>query len=372
VIYDPFSGTSGAGGIVRDPFPNNVVPSNRFDSVGKNVVGLFPAPNATGLAITNANNFFGSGKSTANNNSFDVRVDWARTEKHTFFVRVSKAWQNRMAPRFYGKGVDTGNEGGNPRHHITIGNTFVPSPTFVMNVLLGSGRWREEQYSPCIKDGLCLSSLGFPAALVSPFDPHGAHPQRVGLRQSGSRETHNLQVNATKQFSAHTLKFGASGELQPLYDTDASSNSFSFDRGMTSGPTAATTSTGDRERNRLPVAWHRRQRVRSDRSQAGHHAKILWSVHPGHLASRPSYVERRPASVTLPADTPGAWSSFNALFVDFSRQIGNSLNLSTTYQWSKALDNASESGSFRNVFDKSTDKSVSTHDVPHSFKTAVV
>src|SRR5262249_49471972 len=47
-------------------------------------------------------------------------------------------------------------------------------------------------------------------------------------------------------------------------------------------------------------------------------------------------------AVNLSADAPGASSTFNALVVRYNWQIAGGLNLLTTYQWSKAIDNASE------------------------------
>ena len=47
-------------------------------------------------------------------------------------------------------------------------------------------------------------------------------------------------------------------------------------------------------------------------------------------------------AVNLSADAPGASSSFNALVVRYNWQISGGLNLLTTYQWSKAIDNSSE------------------------------
>src|SRR5262249_27260496 len=51
---------------------------------------------------------------------------------------------------------------------------------------------------------------------------------------------YNLQVNASKQLQAHTIKFGFMGEIQRLNALDQASAYFSFDRGLTSGPVAST------------------------------------------------------------------------------------------------------------------------------------
>jgi hypothetical protein len=62
----------------------------------------------------------------------------------------------------------------------------------------------------------------------------------------------------------------------------------------------------------------------------------------------------------------------------YNWQLANNLNLLTTYQWSKAIDNASEwqgwevADTLRNYYDLRSDRSISAHDLPQSFVTALV
>ncbi|MCX6598740.1 MAG: carboxypeptidase-like regulatory domain-containing protein [Acidobacteria bacterium] len=252
-VFDPFTTRANpAGGFIRDAFPGNVVPRTRFDSVGAKAVEYYPKPNALPTnAITQANNFFGAGSSITDNQRMDVRIDWARNEKHTMYGRITKAWQTRKTPRFYGTGADTGSEGDQPRHHITWGNTFVPNPKWVINVTAGSGRWREEQLPLSLRDGVLATALGLPQSLVSQLDsPH--MPQFSLFGYSGlsngrvlnfPRQTDNLQVNATRELGKHSVKFGFTGEIVRLNSVDIRSTDFAFDRGMTSGPTAQVSSS---------------------------------------------------------------------------------------------------------------------------------
>jgi hypothetical protein len=76
---------------------------------------------------------------------------------------------------------------------------------------------------------------------------------------------------------------------------------------------------------------------------------------------------------------PGAHSAYDALSVKFTKQFSQGLSLLSTYVWSKALDNGSEDligwtiGSmWRDSYNTNLDYAVSTHDVPHSFATALV
>jgi hypothetical protein len=82
-------------------------------------------------------------------------------------------------------------------------------------------------------------------------------------------------------------------------------------------------------------------------------------------------------AVNLSTDTPGASASFNALVVRYHWQVGANLNLLTTYQFSKAIDNSRMAGlgsvpTLRNFYDLRSDRSISAHDLPHSFVSALV
>jgi len=255
VIFNPFTtraNPDGAGSI-RDPFPGNRIPSALFDPVAVRILALYPKPNTQGAPITNALNFAVQGKTATTNERFDGRIDWAKSEKLTMFGRFTKALQENVAPQFFGNGADTNFSDVNPRHHIVIGTTWTPSPTWVINVLLGSGRWRENQNSP--SKGLNPTTLGFPAALVSQFQTLTYPSVTTQSYNSfsnpgffnGPRETHNLQANVTKELGKHSLKFGWLGELARLNATSFATPTFNFSRGLTSGPAAsvASTTSGD-------------------------------------------------------------------------------------------------------------------------------
>jgi len=82
--------------------------------------------------------------------------------------------------------------------------------------------------------------------------------------------------------------------------------------------------------------------------------------------------------VNVSVDTPGASSSFNALVARFHWRLGAHLNFLSTYQWSKAIDNASAwqgwevSDTLRDYYNLEVDRSISAHDIPQSFVNTLV
>lgn len=250
-IYNPFTtrANPSGSGFIRDPFPGNIVPKALWDSVGAKVLSLYPQPNLPGNALTHALNYGAGGKTIGINDKFDTRVDWAKSEHYSFFARVTKGWEQNVAPKLLGNNVDNNFTDMNPRDQVVIGNTFVPTPTWVTNILIGSGRWREVQLSP--SNGLDGTAIGLPTSVVSQLAaktiPGVAAANYVSLGNSrylnDPRITNNLQINNSKSFRNHGLKFGFIIEVMQINGTSVNSADFSFNRGLTSGPTAATDST---------------------------------------------------------------------------------------------------------------------------------
>ena len=70
---------------LRDPFPGNIIPSNRLDQVGLNVASIYPLPNGSG----NFDNYTSTADRSVRDTAFNVRVDHRASEKDSFFVRYS-------------------------------------------------------------------------------------------------------------------------------------------------------------------------------------------------------------------------------------------------------------------------------------------
>jgi len=78
----------------RRPFDNNVIPSNRWDSVSRQVMALYPLPNLPGAA----NNFFSNQKEKVEPNQWAVRVDHQFGPRDTVFARVVIQQDHNVLP----------------------------------------------------------------------------------------------------------------------------------------------------------------------------------------------------------------------------------------------------------------------------------
>ena len=95
IIYDPATLHSVNGVLVRDPFPGNIIPTNRITPVGQAVANLFPNPNTPGTSA--ANGLYTSSPTKVDDfNQFTVRVDHRFNDNHSIFTRYSFSKENRF------------------------------------------------------------------------------------------------------------------------------------------------------------------------------------------------------------------------------------------------------------------------------------
>lgn len=94
-VYDPATTRANptGTGYIRDLFPGNVIPKNRWDPVAAKLLALYPAPNLAGK-----NNFFSDQKETVNNDQYIGRIDHRFSEKDTLFGHYATSWNTNILP----------------------------------------------------------------------------------------------------------------------------------------------------------------------------------------------------------------------------------------------------------------------------------
>jgi len=86
-IYDPLTTRPNPNGtgVVRDPFPGNIIPASRLNQVGLNVASIYPLPNGAG----NFDNYTSTANREVTDNAFTARLDHKKGDRDSFFVRYS-------------------------------------------------------------------------------------------------------------------------------------------------------------------------------------------------------------------------------------------------------------------------------------------
>ena len=242
-IYDPQTG---------QPFPGNVIPSNRIDTVARNILEqLYPEPNTGGTRQASGqtiNNYLINPIKERQDNQVDAKVDHNLNTSNRFFVRYSFQKTHRLQPATLPHG-DAGATFG-----AGDGNIKGQSLAFNDTHTFGT-RWLNE-----FRFG--WSSIKF---LMTPID-YGTNPANaVGLpginindvtsamTQLGFQNIRNLGANSNQPLitnqndfqlfdnvtwsaGKHTVKLGGSLTLRSreILNADTIVGNFSFNNNMTS------------------------------------------------------------------------------------------------------------------------------------------
>ncbi|MGI8782937.1 MAG: TonB-dependent receptor domain-containing protein [Acidobacteriota bacterium] len=253
VIYDPVT-TAGSGqNVVRQAFPGNIIPADRFDAVARNTTRYWPLPNRPGDANTGFNNFVTSGSTPFDIDQWDVKMDQNLSDRQRLAVRVSRRELVSGFPTFFPAEIRVAEDGRafpETAHNVGFDYTLTASPTHVVNVRYGFARnlWRQSTRS----DGFDPTELGFPAYYRNNLDnlnfpaiaPAGyyrlGHGYALGIGRTGL-EVHTWQLGNTKVLSRHLLKFGA--EMRMMRNNVSqygNTGNFNFGRNFTVGPNPVT------------------------------------------------------------------------------------------------------------------------------------
>ncbi len=268
-IYDPTTTRAAAGtasGFTRDPFPNRMIPSNRWDPVTSRLIQAYPLPQTSSLT----DNYVSILKDVQRWDQGDGRIDWNWNEKNQVFGRFSRQDTVTTRPSTFPNvtvpGLDTpvslGNEdtfaGDSTLHSynavVSWVHTFAPS--LVLEAKMGFNRFnldfRQEGATPGAQLG---QKLGVPNSNQGPQSdgiPIISPTGYFGIGQTRSlpivriENTFNPRVDLNKLQGRHGLKFGFEVRRRQItqYQTNRGNGRFNFGRTFTDDPNN-TGSTGE-------------------------------------------------------------------------------------------------------------------------------
>jgi hypothetical protein len=267
-IYDPATqmmGTypNGTAGLIRQPFPNNIIPPSRLDPAAKKMADLFPAPNVATAPGISLNNYFTTTAGTSGVKQFDIRLDHRISDKDNIFGSVSWSERNQLNGQPLPGALDGTYFASNIEQTLArnamLSYTRTWSPTFVTETRVAFSRLvtARTQADP--------ETDQFKAFGIGGYNPTG--PLNGGLpstnidRYSGfgasdwlpSKEYNNVWdfiQNVAIQKNTHSIKFG--GEFRPIkfpfFQFPSPHGNWTFNRTETSFPNgtdALSNLTGD-------------------------------------------------------------------------------------------------------------------------------
>jgi hypothetical protein len=237
-LFDPATTrTAPNGAQVRDPFPGNVIPANRFDSSGSRVLNLYPATTRPGLA----QNFYTLSNGGSYQNQYDIKVDQQFSQKDTAFVRVSGNLMTSPTPRPY----EYSNTGGSTSSIVNyytnaLGWTHILNPSTVSDARVGFLRGELQTVLP----GTNFQNLGIPN-LPQVNLPVFTVPGYDSLGDAGvfdpTQQEYQFSENLTLIRGRHAVKVGGDFRRFAINDLQLSYNGQYF---LSANETASPSNPG--------------------------------------------------------------------------------------------------------------------------------
>lgn len=248
LIYDPATTRSEGARFVRDPFPGNRIPTNRFDSVASKVTELLPLPNLTGAGVINYQDFIG--ERLLDPNVYLTRVDHALSAKHRLFgtynhTRIPRQNQTAaMADPFNDRTLQNITS-----HMIRVNHDWVVNPSTLNTLLVGFNRFRNPFRGFYANQGYA-AKFGLKNTVGDSFPTFTFNDGYAALGRnslSDSTDSTILIKNILSRTSGRqSFKFGGEFRQNRSWSTDATSSAgaYAFSNLATALPTSAN-NTGD-------------------------------------------------------------------------------------------------------------------------------
>ncbi|MCX6590104.1 MAG: carboxypeptidase regulatory-like domain-containing protein [Acidobacteria bacterium] len=250
-IYDPQTGVAAGGRISRQPFPGNVIPSNRISPIAKNYLQYYVLPNQPGQANGQANYLSNTDGERNSFNNFIGRLDFNVSDKHRFFFGARNNLRVGSGGNGFGKTVYDNPTAGNYLQRLNWGLTFDDVYTinsrFLVNSRVNWTRFVEPLTNFSL--GYDSSTLGLPGYLsanaprkVLPRISFASSSSYAALGDTGGTELpldiFQIFESFTKLQGKHTIKFGV--DVRQYRESQLSSGytngTFVFGNNWTNGP----------------------------------------------------------------------------------------------------------------------------------------
>ena len=269
-IYNPYSTTTGPNGqVLRNPFPNNQVPSSMITPFASKILSYYPLPNNPGVlgaggVYTGVGNYFVDGTQRSSYDRTDVKIDYNINTHHQLMGRFSRDYYSIDAVNVYGNlaypaSLSTRNNR-QPGNNAVLSWNWIVSPTLIISQSANWSRIVDDSNSP--SHGFDLTQLGGPFAdgAIQSFAnqyaggttfpniaPGGYGPLSDGFGNNFSEPYSNYQysIGILKSLGKHTLKAGFQGILLQGSDNlfKGFGSTLSLTGGFTCGPNPLTCSS---------------------------------------------------------------------------------------------------------------------------------
>lgn len=240
-IYDPDTYNAATG--LRQAFPGNIIPKSRFDPIGTQLLGWYPATNKPGMV----NNFLNNPPSNTDVDRWDAKIDHTIGPRDNLFARFSfqhevDPMSPALPPPAYGGGTN-GAEFNHDGRNFGVAYNHIFTPTLILAMKAGWNEMFTKRFTPApanLNKELGLNGVGWTlpgSALINVNGYVALGPGQFNPNYSDS-QTRQLVADMTWIHGRHTVKFGLNfGWMQMYENNSASANGqFAFDGSFTRNP----------------------------------------------------------------------------------------------------------------------------------------
>jgi len=251
-VYDPNTTTqTGTNTYTRTPFPNDTIPSSRFNPVGLALTKFYPAPNVgdqTTYTGQQSNFTITPNQRTDAYDAHVIRIDHIVNSKERFFARFVRGFRTEVNgtygfPRAAAAGSGNGYTDGRLSQGGSADLTSVLSPSTVLTSRVGY--LRHDLWITLYASGYDPTTLGFPKALANVLPPYFPTVSPSGYQSFGASRSGGNQFTESGDWSwaeivnrtirRHSVKFGGEFRVMETNVDSPTSNfgSYSFSAGWT-------------------------------------------------------------------------------------------------------------------------------------------
>jgi hypothetical protein len=244
-IYDPLSGAVSGSQIARQPFPGNVIPSNRLSPIAQSYLQFYPQPNTVGRN-DGLNNYYANpdGKNDFSNEFGRMDFNLSPRQKLFWDIRTTDFSQTDS---FYFNNIGIGDILNRVNWGSTLDDVYTFGPTLFADVRLNWSRFVEDYVNPAA--GFDPTTLGYPAYLAASAEVlqmpsvsfSGSAFQSLGNRTTWYHmpsDSFQIFGDLVKVHGSHTLKFGVDLREYRMsrFAPGNATGTFSFGTNWTNGP----------------------------------------------------------------------------------------------------------------------------------------
>ena len=251
-IFDPAT-TQTVGGVeCRTAFAGNVIPTNRFSTVGQNILSYYPTPTTGGL--TNNEIFAYNYPIIDTTQSFRVDQNLGTSDK-AYFTYSSRDNSRLSTNPEWDNVAGQGRNQYFATHFIRFAEDHTFSPTLLNHFTAGFNRTNSKNVGAGIRYGAQNwdGSLGIQGPVSGPVFP-AISPGEAGIAGFGDNVYGDtidnglrLEDFVTKNMGRHTIQVGFQWWYQPYSPINFgnTSGSFNFGRGQTAGTANTSNLSGN-------------------------------------------------------------------------------------------------------------------------------